>query len=545
MAVRYLYLPAFEQCIPHVIPQDGHLTVVLQQHAALEVQEQAAVIHVDAAHHSGAVVAHPALGVQEAGGELVNAYTRPQKRQIVRPAQPEYQLLVRDARQHQTDIHPALGSIFQRIQHFLADRKVGCIDVDILFCLRKDIQINGFCHRLLVQRTVCIGLHHAVRHQRHQRHQRHGAKRIIIRLAGAKGIPEVEEHHRKVPRGVAFHTQGCILPVAEALLCVDILICQIHTAGVGHRTVNDYDLAVVAVVHHQRDQGHHRVERDAADVRPLHPHDKIGRQAQQTAKIIVDQTHIHALCRLAAQDLLDAIPHTAMAYDEKFQKDALLSLFQIGQQLRIHCFTAGKILRTGVLPCRIGAILCHITALALPAGIQTVQYARLLLQVLFMCAVHSMHFQAQALARAFVAKGQIQCTAQQRQDADQCDPAHLIGAVLVLAHKVQDNEQAQGVEQTVHPYTACTGGNGIEHPAQPQQLQRYQHHRDGDAVQDAVEKAHDRRTKKHQPALLLYYNMCKYSAVLQLFQDLRCFLMRPAKSRPEKSADFSGRQTKK
>ncbi len=41
----------------------------------------------------------------------------------------------------------------KRIQHFLADRKVGCIDVDILFCLRKDIQINGFCHGLLVQRT--------------------------------------------------------------------------------------------------------------------------------------------------------------------------------------------------------------------------------------------------------------------------------------------------------------------------------------------------------------------------------------------------------
>ena len=506
------------------------------------MQEQAAVIHVDAAHHSGAVVAHPALGVQKAGGELVNAHTRPQKRQIVRPAQPEYQLLVRDARQHQTDIHPALGSVFQRIQHFLTDRKVGCIDVDILFCLRKDIQINGFCHGLLVQRTVCIGLHHAVRRRRHQRH---GAKRIIIRLAGAEGVPEVEEHHRKVPRGVAFHTQGCILPVAEALLGVDILICQIHAAGVGHRTVNDYDLAVVAVVHHQRDQGHHRVERDAADMRPLHPHDKISRQAQQTAKIIVDQTHIHTLCRLTAQDLLDAVPHTAMAHDEKFQKDALLSLFQIGQQLRVHRFAAGKILRTGVLPCRIGAILCHITALALPAGIQTVQYARLLLQVFFMCAVHSMHFQAQALARAFVAKGQIQRTAQQRQDTDQCDPAHLIGAVLVLAHKVQDNEQAQGVEQTVHPYTARTGGNGIEHPTQPQQLQRYQHHRDGDAIQDAVEKAHDRRTKKHQPALLLYYNMCKYSAVLQLFQDLHCFLTRPAKKADRKNPQIFpvGKQT--
>ena len=52
---------------PHIVPQGSHLTVVLQQHAALKVQKQAAVIHVDAAHHGCPVVAHPALGMQEAG----------------------------------------------------------------------------------------------------------------------------------------------------------------------------------------------------------------------------------------------------------------------------------------------------------------------------------------------------------------------------------------------------------------------------------------------------------------------------------------------
>ena len=106
--------------------------------------------------------------------------------------------------------------------------------------------------------------------------------------------------------------------------------------------------------------------------------------------------------------------------------------------------------------------------------------------------LHRLHFQAQTLGRAFVAKSQIQRTAQQRQNADQRDPAHLVGAVLILAHKVQDDEQAQCVEQAVHPHAARAGGDGKRHPAQPQQLQCHQHHRDGDAVQNAAEKAHDR-----------------------------------------------------
>ena len=194
----------------------------------------------------------------------------------------------------------------------------------------------------------------------------------------------------------------------------------------------------------------------------------------------------------AAQDLFNAVPHAAVAHDEKFQKDALFSLFQIGQQLRIHGFAAGKILRASVLPRRIGAVLCHISALPLLAGIQTFQHTRLLYKVFFVGILHRLHFQAQTLGRAFVAKGQIQRTAQQRQNTDQRDPAHLVGAVLILAHKVQDDEQAQCVEQAVHPHAARAGGDGKRHPAQPQQLQCHQHNRDGDAVQNAAEKAHDR-----------------------------------------------------
>ena len=103
-----------------------------QQHPALEVQKHTAVVHIDAAHHRRAVIADAALGVEEARGVLVDAHPRPQQGQIVRAAQPEHQLFVRDARQHQPHIHPALGGVAQCIQHLLANGEIGRIKIDVL-----------------------------------------------------------------------------------------------------------------------------------------------------------------------------------------------------------------------------------------------------------------------------------------------------------------------------------------------------------------------------------------------------------------------------
>ena len=87
-----------------------------------------------------------------------------------------------------------------------------------------------------------------------------GAEGAVVRLTGAESVPEVEEHHGETPRSIALDAQGGVLPVAEALLRVDILVGQVHAAGVGDAPVDDHDLAVVAVVHHQREHRHHRVE---------------------------------------------------------------------------------------------------------------------------------------------------------------------------------------------------------------------------------------------------------------------------------------------
>ena len=177
-------------------------------------------------------------------------------------------------------------------------------------------------------------------------------------------------------------------------------------------------------------------------MRPLHAHHKVLGQTQQTAKIIIDQPHVHALRGFAAQNVLHALPHPALTDDEKLQKDALFRLFKVGQQCRVHGLTAGKIPGGGVLPCRIAAVLGQVAAhapvfIAQPGGL-----SGLLGAVCPVRLLHRLHFAAQTAGGPLVAKGQIQCPAQQRQQPDEGDPAHLIGAVFVLAHQIQNDQQA-------------------------------------------------------------------------------------------------------
>ena len=301
----------------------------------------------------------------------------------------------------------------------------------------QNIQIDRFCHRLFVQRAVRVGLHHPIAGGQHRKLRTEGA---VILLKGTEGVPEIQKRHGKVPHRSALDTQARILPVAEAGDLVDIFICQIDAAGVGHLAVYHHDLAVVAVVHHQREQRHHRVKGDAADMRPLHTHHKVLGQTQQAAEVVVDQPHVHPLCRLAPQNILHALPHLALTDDKKLQKDALFCLFKVGQQYRIHGLSAGEIPGGGVLPCGIAAVLGQVAAHAPVFIVQTGSLPGLLGAVCSVCLLYCLHFAAQAAGGALVAKGQIQCPAQQRQQPDEGDPAHLIGAVFVLAHQIQNDK---------------------------------------------------------------------------------------------------------
>ena len=457
------------------------------------MQKQTAVIHVDAAHHGQMVVTDVAFCMEEAGGVLVDADARPEERHIVGPAQPEHQLLIRDARQDQPDIHAAFCGGLQGVEHLLTHSKIGRVDIHIPLRLGQDVQVDRLGQRLFVQRAVGVGLNDAVRTFR----QVGRRKGCVVRLLRAEGVPAVEEDDGKIPDRRPFQPDGGVLPVAEALLGVDIFVREVHAAGVGHIAVDDHDLPVVAVVHHQRHQRHHRVERDAADMAALHPDDEVAGQAQQTAEIIVDQPHVHALGGFPLEDGLDAVPHRARLYNEEFEKDKFFRPFQVFQKPGVHGLAAGEIVSGGVLPRRVGAVGLHVMAQIFLHAVQRVGLVRPGRKVGRVGLLHLPHPGAEPLGRGLVAKGQIQRPAQQRQQADEDDPADLIGAVLVFPDEVEHDDDAQRLEQAVQPDPARR--KGPERPEQPQHLQCHQHDGDGGTVEDAAEKFNDRQSEHAVP----------------------------------------------
>ena len=229
---------------------------------------------------------------------------------------------------------------------------------------------------------------------------------------------------------------------------------------------------------------------------PLHPDHKILGQAQKTAKIIVDQADIHPLRGLAHQNLFHATPHFAGADNEVFQKDEFLGFFQIGQQLRVHGLSAGKVPRLCLIPYRERTVPGHIAAQArkmIPR--QLPRRPGLLGQISRVGFLHALHPAAHPFGGCFVAKHQIQGSAQQRQQTDQNDPDDLIRAVLILADQIQHDEQTEQPECRIDPYPAC--GQVAERPEQPAHLQQNKGHRNGSPVEKSAEKFYDWQSKEH------------------------------------------------
>ena len=270
------------------------------------------------------------------------------------------------------------------------------------------------------------------------------------------------------------------------MLGVDIFIGKVDAARVGNVAVDDRDLPVVAMVHDQRHQRHHRVEGDAADAAALHLNNEIRRQPQQTSEIIVDEPDVHPRGGFPLEDGLHAVPHDAGLNDEKFQKDELFRPFEVGQQFGVHGLATGEIFRVRVLPRRVGAVFFHVAAQVFGRPFQHVGLVLLRGKVGGVSPFHLLHPGAQPLGRGLIAKGEVKRAAQQRQQPDQNDPADLVSAVFVLPDEVQHDADAQRLQQTVQPDPAR--GESPERPQQPRRLQKHQCDGDGGPIDDPAEK---------------------------------------------------------
>ena len=299
--------------------------------AALEMVVEAAVVEIDAADDRLVIVADKAFRVQEARRIFPDAHAGVHQRLVVPLAEIPDHFLVRDAGHQKTHVHAAFGGEFQRRLQFAVQNEIGRHDIDIVLGRMEDVLIDHFTGVVTVERRIGI--------------RDHEAGRVRLRVCVTGGVevgrkilrllfvepPHFEEHGREAAHGASGEHDGAVLPVAEAGGAVDILIGKVHAAVEGHPAIDDHDLAVITIVVGGGDKGLEPQPDLATDTELLQSLGIKARDGAHLAGSVIHHADLHALGRLAGQDLQDSAPHGALADDEVFQKDKLLGTLELAQ----------------------------------------------------------------------------------------------------------------------------------------------------------------------------------------------------------------------
>ena len=245
--------------------QDG--ASLVEPDGAFEVEVEAAVVEVDGANDGSGIVGDEGFGVEEAGGVFVDLDAVAQKGGIIGAGDGEDVPFIGNMGHSDADVDAALGGGAERSGELVIQDEVGGIDVDVLGGVVDDLEIDVFGNGLGVQRAVRVGQHVAVAGKIigmvDMRQVRH-----VVLVAGAvfgEVVPEGEEHDGEAPDGFTLQPNASIFPMAVFFVGVDVFVSQVDAAGIGDLTVDDQDLAVVAVVEAGGEDGDEGIEGPALD----------------------------------------------------------------------------------------------------------------------------------------------------------------------------------------------------------------------------------------------------------------------------------------
>ena len=152
----------------------AHGRAAVEIRRTLEVVIQAPVIQIDGTNHRLYVIAGEDLGVDKARRILVQLHSRRRQVLIVRFCQRIGGLLVRNARQDQLHIHSTLGSEFQGRLHLVVQNEIGRHDMHVVLGPVENVHIDALPHLIIVQWTVAVGHHIALR-----LHRRRGQQGLV------------------------------------------------------------------------------------------------------------------------------------------------------------------------------------------------------------------------------------------------------------------------------------------------------------------------------------------------------------------------------
>ena len=463
------------------------------------MQIKAAVIQIHRSHRRDAVVYQPCLGVQKARRIAEDPDPRAQKMREVTPGQLVDRRLVGHAGRVDTHIHTALGRQPQAGQQIVVQYQVGRADLQPPLRLIDQLQINILRHGLPVHRAVGKGLHQTI--GRHRRSGGQAAVDVNI-LLGVLCLPEGQENVGQRPRARPLQPDAAVLPIAEPHQPVDVFIGQIHAAGKADLSVNDHDLAVVAVVHDKVQHRHAAVEAERPDaLRPQQFGIVVGQQAQ-AARIIVDDPHVQPRGSLAAQDLMDLAPHLAHADDKALDKDAVLGALQGGQHVGQHRLAVRVVShRRAAVQRRRGVIVQIARCQRRPrvSRAQTGHSGGVLAPGIRHGLLGPLLPAAQAKCRALVAPQQVQKAALHRHDCKQDHPADLeLRHGGVLPDQRQTHDDAQRQAGGVEPPGIVR--QPVKQRKQPHHLQHKQHGRHNQTAEHKVQ-----HPAQHQPPVMFFH----------------------------------------